>query len=92
MKTRKLGELTVSAEGLGCMSMSEYYGPANHGAGLKTIKRALALGVNFFDTADIYGHGANEALLAEAFRDIPRQSVIIATKCGIVRDKNANEL
>lgn len=87
MKTRKLGQLEISAMGLGCMGMSEFYGPADHEAGLKTIKRALQLGVNFFDTADIYGRGTNECLLAEALNDTPRHQVMIATKCGIVRDE-----
>lgn len=87
MKTRKLGSLEVSALGFGCMGISEFYGEADHAAGIKTIQRALELGVNFFDTADGYGHGRNEELLAEALQDTPRDQVIIATKCGMVRDK-----
>lgn len=86
MKTRKLGTLDVSALGFGCMGISEFYGDPKREAGLITIRRAVELGVNFFDTADGYGYGSNEELLAEALKDTPRDKVIIATKCGMVRD------
>ncbi len=87
MKTRKLGGLEVSVLGLGCMGMSEFYGETNWEESINTIHRAYDLGINFFDTADVYGFGDNEKLLGEAVKDI-RIKVIIATKCGIVRDKN----
>ncbi len=87
MRYRKLGHspLTVSAMGLGCMGMSEFYGPGNDEASIATIHRALDLGVNFLDTADIYGRGHNEELLGKALRD-RREMVILATKFGNVRD------
>src|SRR5438874_11392726 len=66
--TRNLGRsgLTVSALGLGCMGMSYAYGPTNHAESIATIHRALALGVAFLDTADVYGDGENEELVGEA--------------------------
>lgn len=87
MKTRKLGDLEVSVLGLGCMGMSEFYGETNWEESINTIHRAYDLGINFFDTADVYGYGDNEKLLGEAVKDI-RDKIIIATKCGIVRDKS----
>lgn len=87
MKSRKLGNLQVSTIGLGCMGMSEFYGESNPEDSIKTIRKAHELGVNFFDTADVYGNGDNEKLLGEALSEI-RNNVIIATKCGIVRDAN----
>ncbi|MFH1743851.1 MAG: aldo/keto reductase [bacterium] len=86
MKTRYLGsqKLAVSEIGLGCMGMSEYYGPTNEEESRATIRRALDLGVTFFDTADVYGIGHNERLVGRALRDV-RERVVIATKFGAVR-------
>jgi len=87
MKMRKLGALgpQVSAIGLGCMGMSEFYGPADEAAAIEVLHRALSLGINFFDTADMYGPWTNETLLGKAFAG-RRQEAVIATKFGIVRD------
>jgi aryl-alcohol dehydrogenase-like predicted oxidoreductase len=87
MQTRKLKDLEVSILGLGCMGMSEFYGETNWNDATKTIRRAYELGINFFDTADIYGYGDNEKLLGQAIKDI-RDKVVIASKCGIMRDIN----
>ncbi len=85
MEHRTLGGLDVSAIGLGCMGMSDFYGPRDEAESLATIDRALALGVTFFDTADMYGQGANEELLGRAL-GARRKDVVVATKFGIVRD------
>ncbi len=87
MQTRTLGPKgpTVSALGLGCMGMSEFYGPADDAESIATIHRALELGVGFLDTADMYGPYRNEELLAKALKG-RRDSVFLATKFGIVRD------
>jgi aryl-alcohol dehydrogenase-like predicted oxidoreductase len=78
-------ELVVSRQGLGCMGMSEFYGDTDEAESTATIHRALDLGVNFLDTADAYGIGANEELVGRAIRD-RRGEVVLATKFGVVRD------
>ena len=87
MDQRTLGNegLTVSAEGLGCMGMSEFYGTADESEAIATIHRALDLGVSFLDTSDIYGPHTNEQLVGQAIAD-RRDEVVLATKFGIVRD------
>jgi aryl-alcohol dehydrogenase-like predicted oxidoreductase len=87
MEQRELGSqgLRVSAQGLGCMGMSEFYGAADEAEAIATIHRALELGITFLDTADMYGHGANEQLVGQAIAD-RREDVVLATKFGIVRD------
>src|SRR5437016_742836 len=84
MKLRTLGKSTVriSAIGLGCMGMSQSYGPGDDEESIKTLHRALDLGINFLDTAAVYGNGANEQLVGRAIKD-RRGEVVLATKCGI---------
>src|SRR3954470_3343261 len=84
MRTRNLGALTTCALGLGCMGMSEFYGPGDDAESVATIHRALELGVTLLDTADIYGPHTNEELVGRAVAD-RRDQVILATKFGIVR-------
>jgi aryl-alcohol dehydrogenase-like predicted oxidoreductase len=84
MRTTSLGQLTVSAQGLGCMGMSEWYGPADWDESVATINRALDLGVTFLDTADVYGAGHNEVLVGRAIAN-RRDEVRLATKFGIDR-------
>jgi aryl-alcohol dehydrogenase-like predicted oxidoreductase len=94
MHQRTLGvhsPLTVSALGLGCMGMSEFYGPGDDDESIATIHRALDLGVTFLDTADMYGTGANEELVGRAIAG-RRDDVVLATKFGIVREDGARRV
>ena len=93
MKMRKLGTsgLEVTALGLGCMGMSEFYGAADDQESADTIRRALELGIRFLDTADMYGVGRNESLVGRAIRG-RRDGVVIATKFGNVRGPNGEFL
>lgn len=83
LPTRSLGPLDVSAIGLGCMGMSNSYGPADRAGSIATLHRAIDIGVTFLDTADRYGAGHNEELLAEVLRT-RRDEVVLATKFGLV--------
>src|ERR1700758_4412226 len=87
MQIRELGRsgLKVSALGLGCMGMSEFYGERDDEESVATIHRALELGITFLDTADAYGPYKNEELVGRAIRG-KRDRVVLATKFGIVRD------
>jgi aryl-alcohol dehydrogenase-like predicted oxidoreductase len=93
MEQRKLGTqgLAVSALGLGCMGMSEFYGPADEKESIATIHRAIELGVTFLDTADMYGPFKNEELVGRAIRD-RRDRVVLATKFGNERGADGSFL
>jgi aryl-alcohol dehydrogenase-like predicted oxidoreductase len=93
MQTRRLGSqgLEVSMQGLGCMGMSEFYGETDDQESIATIQRALELGVNFLDTADMYGPFTNEELVGRAIRD-RRDQVVVATKFANVRGENGERL
>src|SRR5208282_6364472 len=82
MRQRTLGQgPTVSAQGLGCMGMSEFYGPGDDEESIATIRRALELGISFLDTADMYGPFTNEKLVGRAIAG-RRDEVVLATKFG----------
>jgi len=89
MQRRELGtsELEVSMVGLGCMGMSEFYGTSDEARSLETLHHALEIGVDFWDTADMYGTGRNEELLAKVLRE-RRGEVVLATKFGLVRGED----
>ncbi|GBF05630.1 pyridoxine 4-dehydrogenase [Deinococcus aerius] len=91
LPTRHLRDLSVSALGLGCMGMSEFYGGTDDAENLRTLDRALELGVTFYDTADMYGVGRNEELLGRWLAG-KRDRVVIATKFGNMRGKGGERL
>jgi aryl-alcohol dehydrogenase-like predicted oxidoreductase len=88
MKRRVLGGvLEVSAQGLGCMGMNDFYGSSDEAESIATLHRALDLGINFLDTADMYGPFTNETLIGSAIKD-RRNEVVLATKFG--NERNAD--
>ncbi|HET6618717.1 MAG TPA: aldo/keto reductase [Dongiaceae bacterium] len=92
MQHRPLGRsgLSVSSLGLGCMGMSEFYGPRNDAESLATMQAALDAGIDFFDTADMYGHGDNEVLVGRFLKG-RRDKVVLATKFAVVRNQKTGE-
>jgi len=91
MELRALGSLKVSPLGLGCMGMSEFYGPSDEAESIATLERAFDLGIDFLDTADMYGVGRNEKLVGKALRG-RRDRVVLATKFGIMRAEDGTRL
>lgn len=91
--TTQLGNsaLTINRIGLGCMGMSEFYGSFNENESINTLHKAIDLGVNFFDTADMYGSGANEKLLGKAFKG-KWEKIVLATKFAVMRGPNGEWL
>ena len=91
LRTRKLGHqgLEVSAMGLGCMGMSQSYGPADEAESIATLHRAIELGCTFLDTAEVYGPFTNEDLLGRALAG-KRDQVVIATKFGFKIEEGKN--
>lgn len=91
--TTRLGNsaLTINRIGLGCMGMSEFYGSFNENESINTLHKAIDLGVNFFDTADMYGSGANEKLLGKAFKG-KWEKIVLATKFAVMRGPNGEWL
>lgn len=91
MDTHKLGKsrLDIATIGLGCMGMSDFYGPAEDEKSIAVIRHALQIGINFFDSADMYGVGRNERLLGRALRDV-REQAVIATKFAFVRGQDGS--
>src|SRR3984957_11447067 len=81
---RSLGSssINVSALGLGCMGMTWAYGPSDEEESLRVLRRYIELGGNFFDTAEVYGPYTNEELLGRFLREVPRESIVVATKFG----------
>jgi aryl-alcohol dehydrogenase-like predicted oxidoreductase len=94
MQTRTLGTTgpTVPALGLGCMGMSDLYGPADEAEGIATIRAALDAGITLLDTGDFYGMGRNELLIREALKGRSRESAVISVKFGALRDFSGNWL
>lgn len=88
MKTRRLGQNgpLSSVVGLGCMGMSDFYGPADCNESIATVKLTIESGINLLDTGDFYGRGHNELLLAEALKGIPRDHI---TQCEIRRPQGS---
>ncbi len=91
METRRIGSLSVSPIGLGCMSLSMGYGPANDKTSAKLLNQALDVGYRFLDTASMYGGGHNESLIGETLRS-RREEYVLASKCGFVKDSHGNAI